>query len=139
MQKEMVKYWLDLAQYDIETADAMFATGRWLYVGFMCHQVLEKTLKAYWCSTQETPPPYIHNLKRLCDGVGLTEKLSDDQIEFVARMMPLNIEARYPEYKDALLRTLSRDVCEGIIANTKEMALWIKNMCLASSEDIETN
>ena len=40
-------YWKEMADYDLETAEAMFTTGRWLYVGFMCHQVIEKTLKSY--------------------------------------------------------------------------------------------
>lgn len=35
---EKVAYWLDLAEYDLETAMAMLETKRFLYVGFMCHQ-----------------------------------------------------------------------------------------------------
>ena len=27
-------YWKEMADYDLETAEAMFTTGRWLYVGF---------------------------------------------------------------------------------------------------------
>jgi len=37
---------MDLAEYDIETAKAMLQTSRYLYVGFMCHQTIEKALKA---------------------------------------------------------------------------------------------
>lgn len=29
--EEKVHYWLDIAAYDIETAEAMYQTGRWLY------------------------------------------------------------------------------------------------------------
>ena len=58
---EKVEYWFGIADYDLDTAEAMYSTGRWLYVAFMCHQVIEKTLKAYWCATQENEPPYIHN------------------------------------------------------------------------------
>ena len=39
-KEEQTTYWIDLADYDIETAQAMYDTKRWLYVGFMCHQVL---------------------------------------------------------------------------------------------------
>ena len=63
-----ISYWMDLAKYDMDTAEAMFATKRWLYVGFMCHQVIEKSLKAYWCKTMPDDPPYIHNLVRLING-----------------------------------------------------------------------
>lgn len=37
-------YWLQIAEYDIETAKAMLKSGRYL-LGFMCHQSIEKILK----------------------------------------------------------------------------------------------
>ena len=64
-KEERIDYWLGIADYDLETADTLYNGGRWLYVAFMCHQVIEKTLKAYWCATQEEEPPYTHNLLRL--------------------------------------------------------------------------
>ena len=82
-QEEQKKYWLDIAEYDIDTAEAMYQTGRWLYVAFMCHQVIEKTLKAYWCATQPNDPPYTHNHKRLADGSGLYGIMSEEQKDFL--------------------------------------------------------
>lgn len=52
------EYWLEIVDYDLETAEAMYSTGRWLYVGFMCHQVVEKVLKAYWCVTCDDEARY---------------------------------------------------------------------------------
>ena len=46
-KEEKVKYWLDLVDYDLDTAETLYNGGRWLYVAFMCHQVIEKVLKAY--------------------------------------------------------------------------------------------
>jgi len=43
-----ITYWIDLAEYDIVTATAMMKTKRYLYVGFMAHQAIEKILKAYF-------------------------------------------------------------------------------------------
>lgn len=40
--------WLASADYDLETADAMLKSRRYLYVVFMCHLALEKTLKALY-------------------------------------------------------------------------------------------
>lgn len=34
MAIDKVKYWKELADYDIETAEVMYNGGRWLYVGF---------------------------------------------------------------------------------------------------------
>lgn len=45
--RDKVKYWLKLAEYDLDTAKVMLNGGRYLYVGFMCHQVIEKMLKGY--------------------------------------------------------------------------------------------
>lgn len=45
MAIDKVAYWLDIANYDLDTAEAMYTTGRWLYVAFMCHQVIEATQK----------------------------------------------------------------------------------------------
>jgi len=38
----------------------MLESKRFLYVGFLCHQVVEKCLKAYFWHTQEKQPPYSH-------------------------------------------------------------------------------
>ena len=82
-REERIDYWLSVADYDLETAEAMYSTGRWLYVAFMCHQVIEKTLKAYWCATQEDEPPYVHNHKRLAAGCGLYDIMSEQQKDFL--------------------------------------------------------
>ena len=59
---DKVIYWVEMSDYDIETADAMLATGRYLYVGFMCHQTIEKILKAYWTKNLTEIPLKIHSL-----------------------------------------------------------------------------
>ena len=125
-REEKVQYWLGIANYDIETAETLQRGGRWLYVAFMCHQVIEKTLKAYWCATSEDDPPYTHNHKRLADGCGLYALMSADQRDFIETITNYNIEARYPEDKDALARTLTEDYCLRMIDETKQMQQWIE-------------
>ena len=49
-----------MANYDLETAKAMLKTKRYLYVGFMCNQVIEKILKAYFVKIKKVQPPYTH-------------------------------------------------------------------------------
>ena len=44
-----VTYWIEMSDYDLETADAMLLTGRYLYVGFMCHQTIEKIRRHIGC------------------------------------------------------------------------------------------
>lgn len=117
---------MDIADYDLDTAEAMYQTGRWLYVAFMCHQVIEKILKAYWCATQPDDPPYTHNHKRLASGCGLYDSMSEKQKDFIETVTNYNIEARYPEDREALSRTLTKQACRELIEETKRMQIWIK-------------
>ncbi|MCH5179510.1 MAG: HEPN domain-containing protein [Prevotellaceae bacterium] len=67
----MARKWLDLVAEDLSVADLLFRNRHWLYTAFMCHQVIEKTLKAYWCVSRDDDPPFIHNHKRIAQGCGL--------------------------------------------------------------------
>ena len=125
-QEEKVQYWLEIANYDLDTAEDLFKSKRWLYVAFMCHQVIEKTLKAYWSAKREDIPPYIHNPKRLAEGCGLYEQLSEEQKDFINAISTYNIQARYPEYKEQLTRELTASTCRYLIDTTKELQSWIK-------------
>jgi len=125
---ENVKYWMDTADYDIETARVMFHSGRFLYVGFMCHQTIEKALKAVIardCAYGEIPPK-IHHLLKLADRAGLFHKMTPERQNFLKELNPMNIEARYPEYKEQTVAGLSSDICAAILAGTEEMLCWIK-------------
>jgi HEPN domain-containing protein len=74
---ERVRYWLDLAQYDLDTAQAMLETKRYLYVGFMCHQTVEKALKGLIVQFKAENPPPIHSLLRLADLSGCKEEAEE--------------------------------------------------------------
>lgn len=122
---DKVQYWLETAQYDLETAQAMLDTGRYLYVGFTCHLTTEKALKAVITSSGQFPPK-IHNLPKLADIGGITDKLSDEQIQFIVDVNPLNIAGRYPTYKDKIDTMLTKERCMDLIKRTEAFYLWIK-------------
>ncbi len=124
---DKVKYWQNISEYDIETAEAMLNTKRYLYVGFMCHQAVEKILKAYFLFAKNETPPYIHKLVQIAEKSGLLERLSENQKRFLETLQPLNIEARYPAYKQKLLETLSHQRCEELLTQTREFVRWTNN------------
>jgi len=126
-KNEKVNYWLEIADYDYDTATAMLLSKRYLYVGFMCHQTIEKILKAYYSSKFDETPPFTHNLKHLADKVGIYALLSEEQKDVIDLLLPLNIEARYPTYKEQLLKSLSHSKCEDILQKTKDLKLWIQS------------
>ena len=124
-KEERVKYWLNIADDDLDTAEYLFQGGRWLYVAFMCHQVIEKTLKAYWSATHDDDPPYTHSHIKLLEGCGLKDELNEEQLRFIAMMVPMNIEARYPQYKQDVAATLNEIACRYILDQTKQIYQWI--------------
>lgn len=127
MELDRVKYWTELSDYDLETAEVMYSAGRWLYVGFMCHQALEKIIKAYWSGRKTEPAPMSHNLFNIAQSCGLNALFSENQLDFISEMIPLNIEARYPSYKKNISDSLSEARCRDILEKTKELQQWIKN------------
>ena len=126
MNAKTIKYWVDLSNYDLETANAMLKTKRFLYVGFMAHQTIEKILKAYIVKIRNEVPSYTHNLLLLTEKAELQNDLSESQMALLEKLMPLNIEARYPSYKEELLKSLTQEKCESILKDTKELQKWIK-------------
>lgn len=115
-----------MCQYDLDTAQAMLEAKRYLYVGFLCHLITEKALKAYWSKVMEEPPLKIHNLAKLADKTGLAKEMTENQLIFIDTLEPLNIEARYPSYKDRLVRSLTPEYCQELLQTTKNLFQWIK-------------
>ncbi len=123
---EQVKYWVELSDYDFETAEAMLTSGRYLYVGFMCHQTIEKILKAYFAKTKKETAPFTHSLSYLARKADLIDNFTDDLKDIIDFLEPLNIEARYPTYKERLVKSLTKRKCIELISKTDYLRKWIK-------------
>jgi HEPN domain-containing protein len=119
-------YWVEMAKYDLDTAKVMLKGKRFLYVGFMCHQVIEKIIKGYFVSVKGDNPPYTHNLSYLADKSELSACMDEEQKDFINLIEPLNVEARYPTHKERLTKSLSNEKCKEIIQKTERLYQWIK-------------
>ncbi len=128
MDNNKITYWSELSDYDLETAEVMLEGSRYLYVGFMCHQSIEKILKAYFVYKKNGVPPFTHNLTKLGELSGLNDIMSDNFKDFLFSLQPLNIEARYPSYKKQVLKSLNKNNTSEILAKTKEFQTWVKQM-----------
>lgn len=133
---DKVLYWIDIAEYDMETARAMLESKRFLYVAFMCHQSIEKILKAYHQMKSNDLPPKTHNLLSLFDKTGLLGKLDQDQSAFLDILNPLNIQVRYPEHRERILKTLSDERAKDILVRTEELFEWIKRELLKKQDSM---
>lgn len=127
--KEKTVYWTNLAVDDLDSAEIMLEKKKkFLQSGFYCHQTIEKILKAYIWYTREEEPPYTHNLMKLAEAGGLMELLSEDRKKLMDILMPLNIEARYPDNKFELLKTITQSRTAEIYRNTRELFIWMRTL-----------
>ena len=112
------------AQYDIDTAEHMFKTGRYIYVVFMCHLAIEKMLKAVAAEANDTVPPRTHNLLYLTKLAGIT--FSEPQFEFISKINNASIVTRYPEDFSRLIEAYPENIVSSYLERTKEVITWLK-------------
>ena len=65
-------------------------------------------------------------MNKLAAQTGLLNEMNDNQIDFLSTIQPLNIEARYPEYKEKLLKGLTLERCRALIQETENLSQWIR-------------
>jgi hypothetical protein len=58
--------------------------------------------------------------------------MTEEQKDFLDMLEPLNIEARYPVDKAALLKAMTYEKCQGILDKTEELHQWNKKKLLRS-------
>ena len=92
----------------------------------MCHQTIEKVIKAYFVQHKDETAPFSHSLSYLAKRAGIYIELTDDHKYFIDEIEPLNIEARYPSHKNWLLEGLTKEKCIEMLNKTKELQQWIK-------------
>jgi len=123
---DKVNYWLELSSDDLITAKALLKKKRLLHMGFFCHMVAEKSLKAVVAKKTGEMPPKIHDLKKLAKMGDLLNSFTESQLNFLIELEPLNIEARYPKYKENIASTLTIKRCKQLFKETECFLCWIK-------------
>lgn len=117
--------WLASADYDLETARQMQATGRYIYVIFMCHLVIEKGLKAIVCEITNAAPPRTHNLAFLMQ---LANATLEPQLDTFARNLSrASVATRYPEDLAKLSVQFTELVAKSHLEQTEEVLMCLKS------------
>ena len=124
-QQESVAFWANKAKDELDTANIMFKSAKFLYTGFMCHQSIEKALKAYYIYVHDERQPYQHNLERLADMTDLFDKLDDDKKQTLKMLQPLYIATRYEDEKNAIAERLTKPYCKELLVGTEMLLKWI--------------
>ena len=105
----------------------MLKANHRLYVGFLCHLAIEKTLKAYWVDQKKTAPPFTHDLALLADRTGILKEMDERLTTVMDFLEPLHIEGRYPTEKSRLLRVLTAKKCAWLMTETQRLHRWIRS------------
>lgn len=116
--------WLASVQYDLDTAEYMQKTRRYLYVIFMCHLSIEKTLKALVCEATNASPPRIHDLSKLAALANVT--LEPSQAQFIAQLTDANITTRYPDDLAQMVSQYPRAVARTYLERTREVITCLR-------------
>jgi len=124
---EKFEYWRDIAQYDLNTAQAMYKTGRWLYVVFMCQQAIEKMCKGLYLLFIDDDIPRIHDINSLITKFvdKLPEQIDEDKRLLFAKLSAFYLNNRYPEYKERLSMSMNKNEARDILKKTKEVFKWL--------------
>ena len=125
--QEKFEYWLDIAQYDLETAEAMFSSERWLYVVFMCQQAIEKLCKGLYLLFIDDDVPRNHDINsivtKFVDKVPVP--IDDDKRMLFAKLSAFYLNNRYPKYRERLSVSLKKEEAQNILDSTKEIFKWL--------------
>jgi HEPN domain-containing protein len=123
MQKR-TEEWLKQADYDLDTADYMYAGGRYHYAVFMSHLAVEKALKGLYFEMRRQFPPKSHSLQYLLNETGI--KAPKAQGKFIIRLSEASIPTRYPEDLEKIKKDFTLEAVGDILMRAKEAIQWIK-------------
>ncbi len=133
--REKYEHWRDTAVYDLETADAMMLSGRYLYVVFMCQQAVEKLAKGLYVLHKGEEPPRIHNIWKVFDRTfdiqtfdEQTRERLEEYYSTFDELLAYYISERYPSYKSVLSQSITAEKAGEVLCKTKEVFSWLESL-----------
>ena len=122
--KKMINFWLDSAEDDWKTVEALWEKKRYHHCLFFCHLVVEKALKSLVVKKTNEQPLPTHDLLLLAKKAGL--ELSQKRLELLSEINEFNIRARYDEYKREFYKRATYGYTKKWKSRTKEVFKWLK-------------
>ncbi|MFH0800413.1 MAG: HEPN domain-containing protein [Pseudomonadota bacterium] len=124
--KKLIRYWSDQVTDALETAKALFRSGKFHFCLFFCHLAVERMLKAVVVSVTKDHAPYTHNLVFLAGKAGL--ELDDDRLHFLESLNEWCLSARYPASQQALYEKAQKGYALGLLRETEKFLTWLKKL-----------
>jgi HEPN domain-containing protein len=138
--REKYEYWLEAAQYDLESAKVMLNGRRYMYVTFMSQQAIEKLAKGIYTLYTDNEAPMVHNIwnifKQLKKEVNLKEWLHSEEFDsnledyksFFAELLAYYISGRYPSFKENISKSIDSNRAIRVLRTTQEVFAWIESL-----------
>ena len=127
--KEKYMHWLEVAEYDLSTAEFMFDSNRYSYVTFMCQQAIEKLAKGIYVYTFDKEAKYTHNINIVLSDIEsiVNSDEYDTYKSFFNELVMYYVAGRYDVYKAKIAENLNKENTKEIIDKTKEAFAWLKS------------
>lgn len=137
---EKYGYREEYAQYDLDTAEVMFNSGRYLYSVFMCQQAVEKIVKGIYVLYTGQEPIKTHNIALVFNNLNDREEFrkhlvdedfdrrKEEYMPIFVRLLAFYISARYPAYKEKMTSMLTEEETQEIMDKTKEVFTWVQSL-----------
>ncbi|GHU01016.1 hypothetical protein FACS1894147_00060 [Spirochaetia bacterium] len=125
--EEKYAIWLQYAQDDLDTADAMYAGGRWFYTAYFCQQALEKHCKGLYNFYIGDDVPHIHNIPRLLTDIeeAVSIPIKEEVFKLADVLSSLYLYNRYPDFKERPTMKVDKTRAAALLAQTKEALKWL--------------
>lgn len=137
---EKFDYWLDISEYDLETAEANYKSGRYLYVAFMCQQAIEKIMKGLHVLYLNKEAGRTHNIVRIFNIIFYEsanrelipdadfDRIKEEYMEFFAELLYFYISGRYPTYKQKLSSLINKEKAKEVLDKSREVFEWLRSL-----------
>jgi len=123
---KVVKHWIETSDDDFETMLKLFNSKSYGWSLFLGHISTEKLFKALYVKRFKKHAPFMHNLYRLGELIGL--EMTDEQSDWLDEITSFNLNARYDDYKKEFYRLCTSDYTKKWIDKIKIIRTWIKKM-----------
>jgi HEPN domain-containing protein len=129
--EEKYQYWLNDARFDIDTAEHMFATGRWFYTIFMCQQSIEKLSKGlFGLYFDFNTIPFTHSIEPLIKPIvdKIHVCISQETWDFFGELSKYAVHKRYPDYKQLMSQKSTQPEALKFLNLSKEAFAWLQTL-----------
>jgi HEPN domain-containing protein len=125
--QDKFEYWLDIAQYDLQTAETMLNGERWLYVAFMCQQALEKLAKGLYLLYVDDNTPRTHSIEKIFEYFEdkLSVEIPTETKDLFDKLSTCYLNNRYPEFMNKLSTLVKESEAKVFYSQTKKVFAWL--------------